>query len=231
MEYLLLLRTASAALLLIWAVIYPDFPPNLTGFFSGKHLIQLLANKLQDFWNFVLHYCVLLFDSEQIYLKIQVTWQLIRWLSPSELQRRSTCCCSGPPLLLDCVTLHSHYFACLYLCSSRLCANSTGPFYLNVCGRLCWERGTGTAVSGHLPFQLFRWRLGCSLPALDMLTISRMFCPVQFRVVCCRLCDNLCLTIAEKNEAWKAIWEELGPLLRTALVAGLLEAILECSSL
>ena len=102
---------------------------------------------------------------------------------------------------------------------------------LNVSGRLRWERGTGTAVSGHLPFQLFRWRLGCSLPALDMLTISRMFCPVQFRVVCCRLCDNLCLTTAEKNEAWKAIWEELGPLLRTALVAGLLEAILACSSL
>ena len=36
-------------------VICPGFPLDLTGFFPSKHLIQLLANKMQDFRNFVLH--------------------------------------------------------------------------------------------------------------------------------------------------------------------------------
>ena len=53
--------------------IYPDFPPNLTGIFPGKHLIQFLANNMQDFRNFVLHNCILNFDTEQVYLKLQVT--------------------------------------------------------------------------------------------------------------------------------------------------------------
>ena len=30
-------------------VIYPDFPLELTGFFQRKHVIQFLANKMQDF--------------------------------------------------------------------------------------------------------------------------------------------------------------------------------------
>ena len=34
-------------------MIYPDFPLDLTGFFSGKHLVLFLANKMQDFRNFV----------------------------------------------------------------------------------------------------------------------------------------------------------------------------------
>ena len=53
-------------------VIYPDFPLDLTGFFPGKHLINFLANKMQDFRNFVLHNCILDFDAEQVYLKLQV---------------------------------------------------------------------------------------------------------------------------------------------------------------
>ena len=42
----------------ILALIFPDFPLNLIGFFPGKHLIQFLANKMQKFWNFVLHNCI-----------------------------------------------------------------------------------------------------------------------------------------------------------------------------
>ena len=38
------------------SVIYPEFPLDLTGFFSGKHLIHFLVNKMQDFQNFVLHH-------------------------------------------------------------------------------------------------------------------------------------------------------------------------------
>ena len=50
------------------AVISPDFPLELTGFFSGKHLIHFLVLKMKDFRNFVLD-----FDAEQVYLKLQVT--------------------------------------------------------------------------------------------------------------------------------------------------------------
>ena len=54
-------------------MIYPDFPLDLTGFFLEKHLIQFLANKMQDFRNVVLHHCILNFDAEQVYWKLQVT--------------------------------------------------------------------------------------------------------------------------------------------------------------
>ena len=40
-------------------VIYPNFPLDLTGFFPGKHLIQFLANKMQNVRNSVLHNCIL----------------------------------------------------------------------------------------------------------------------------------------------------------------------------
>ena len=49
-------------------VIYPDFPLDLRGFFSRKHFIQFLANKMQDFRNFILHNCIRIFDAEQVYL-------------------------------------------------------------------------------------------------------------------------------------------------------------------
>ena len=49
------------------------FPLDLTGFFPGKHLIQFLANKMDDFWNLVLHNCILIFDAEPVYLKLEVT--------------------------------------------------------------------------------------------------------------------------------------------------------------
>ena len=54
-------------------VISPDFPLELTGFFPGKHLIHFLVLKMKDFWNFVLDNCILDFDAEQVYLKLQVT--------------------------------------------------------------------------------------------------------------------------------------------------------------
>ena len=54
-------------------VIFPDFPLELTGFFPEKHLIQFLVLKMKDFRNFVLDNCILDFDAEQVYLKLQVT--------------------------------------------------------------------------------------------------------------------------------------------------------------
>ena len=54
-------------------MIYADFPLDLTGVFSGKHKIQFLAYKMRDFWNFVLHNCIVIFDAEPVYLKIQAT--------------------------------------------------------------------------------------------------------------------------------------------------------------
>ena len=54
-------------------LISPDFSLELTGFFPGKHLIHFLVLKMKDFWNFVLDNCILDFDAEQVYLKLQVT--------------------------------------------------------------------------------------------------------------------------------------------------------------
>ena len=45
----------------------------MTGFFQGKHLIHFLVLKMKDFRNFVLDNCILDFDTEQVYLKPQVT--------------------------------------------------------------------------------------------------------------------------------------------------------------
>ena len=53
-------------------MIYPDFPLHLTRFFPGKHLLQFSADKIQNFRNFDLHTCVLIFDAEQVYLEPQV---------------------------------------------------------------------------------------------------------------------------------------------------------------
>ena len=58
---------------LMCAVISPDFPLELTGFFPGKHLIQFLVLKMKDFRNFVQDNCILDFDAEQVYSKLQVT--------------------------------------------------------------------------------------------------------------------------------------------------------------
>ena len=49
------------------------FFPRIDRIFSGKHLIHFLVLKIKDFRNFVLHNCVLVFDAEQVYLKLQVT--------------------------------------------------------------------------------------------------------------------------------------------------------------
>ena len=53
-------------------VTSPDFPLELTVFFPGKHLFHFLVLKMKDFRNFVLHNCILVFDAEQVYLKLQV---------------------------------------------------------------------------------------------------------------------------------------------------------------
>ena len=53
-------------------MISPDFPLDVTGFCPGKHLIHFLLLKMKDFWNFVLYNCILVFDAEQVYLKLQV---------------------------------------------------------------------------------------------------------------------------------------------------------------
>ena len=53
-------------------MISPDFPLELTRIFPGKHLINFLVLKMKDFWNFVLHNCILVFDAEQVYLNLQV---------------------------------------------------------------------------------------------------------------------------------------------------------------
>ena len=54
-------------------MISPDFSLELTGFFPGKHLIHFLVLKMKDSRNFVLDNCILEFDAEQVYLKLQVT--------------------------------------------------------------------------------------------------------------------------------------------------------------
>ena len=54
-------------------MISPDFFLELTGFFPGIHLIHFLVLKTKDFRNFVLDNCILDFDAEQVYLKLQVT--------------------------------------------------------------------------------------------------------------------------------------------------------------
>ena len=46
---------------------------NLTGIFPGKHLIQFLANKIHKFRNYIVDNCILIFDAEQVCLKLQVT--------------------------------------------------------------------------------------------------------------------------------------------------------------
>ena len=53
-------------------VISPDFSLELTGFFQRKHLIHFLVLMMKDFRNFVLDNCILIFDAEQVYLKLQV---------------------------------------------------------------------------------------------------------------------------------------------------------------
>ena len=53
-------------------MISPNFSLKLTVCFRGKHLNYFLVLKMKDFWNFVLHNCILDFDAEQVYLKPQV---------------------------------------------------------------------------------------------------------------------------------------------------------------
>ena len=40
---------------------------------TGKHLIHFLVLKMKGFRNFVLDNCILVFDAEQVYLKLQAT--------------------------------------------------------------------------------------------------------------------------------------------------------------
>ena len=54
-------------------MISRDFFLELTGFFPGKPLIHFLVLKMKDFRNFVLDCCILVFEAEQVYLKLQAT--------------------------------------------------------------------------------------------------------------------------------------------------------------
>ena len=60
-----------------WLVISPDFPLELKKIFPGelvgKHFIRFLVLTMKDFRTFVLHNFILIFDSEQVYLKPQVS--------------------------------------------------------------------------------------------------------------------------------------------------------------
>ena len=49
------------------------FSPRIDRIFFREHLIQFLVLKMKDFRNFILHNCILVFDAEQVYLKLQVT--------------------------------------------------------------------------------------------------------------------------------------------------------------
>ena len=62
-----------ATQIVVCLVIYPDFFLELTEFYPGTHLIHFLVLKMKDFWNFVLHNCILDFDAEQVYFKLQIT--------------------------------------------------------------------------------------------------------------------------------------------------------------
>ena len=55
-------------------MIYPDFPLNLTELFHWKHLIKFLGNKMQEPWSCNVHNCILNYDTEQVYVKLQVTY-------------------------------------------------------------------------------------------------------------------------------------------------------------
>ena len=48
------------------------FSPRIDRIFSGEALNPFLVLKMKDFRNFVLHNCILVFDAEQVYLKLQV---------------------------------------------------------------------------------------------------------------------------------------------------------------
>ena len=50
------------------------FSPQFDRIFPGKaHLFQFLAEKMLDIRNFVLHKCIINFEAEQVYFKLQVT--------------------------------------------------------------------------------------------------------------------------------------------------------------
>ena len=53
-------------------VISPYFSLEVTGFFTGKQSIYW-CSKMKDFRNFVIDNCILVFDTEQVYLKLEAT--------------------------------------------------------------------------------------------------------------------------------------------------------------
>ena len=57
----------------IQRVISPDLSLELNRFFPGKHFIHFLVLKMKDFRNFVLDNSILVFDTEQVFLKLQAT--------------------------------------------------------------------------------------------------------------------------------------------------------------
>ena len=57
-------------------------------------------------------------------------------LARPERHGRSTCCCSGLPLLLDSIALHPRTCACLYIYGLHMSSDPTSPYDLPVSGRL-----------------------------------------------------------------------------------------------
>ena len=49
------------------------FSPQIDWSFRWEALNPFLVLKIKDFRNFILHNCILVFDAEQVYLKLQVT--------------------------------------------------------------------------------------------------------------------------------------------------------------
>ena len=68
-------------------VISPDFPLELTGFSPGKHSIHFLVLKMKDLGNFILDKCILIFDAEQVYFKLQATNLKHKTLNPKPQQK------------------------------------------------------------------------------------------------------------------------------------------------
>ena len=53
-----------------------------------------------------------------------------------------------------------HVCVYLYICGVGMCANSTPPFYLAVCGLLASQKEEQVLLPLYLPWQMPRWRPG-----------------------------------------------------------------------
>ena len=71
-------------------MIYPESHLDFNGFFQWKHLIQVLAIKMQDFLNPILHNCIVILNAEQVNWKHQLTNiknKEVKTLNPKSFQK------------------------------------------------------------------------------------------------------------------------------------------------